>query len=88
MTSLIYKLAPMDEEMRKLANVRKLRQSIMEVQEVRDVFTGQPVREKQYDVDHFIPWSFVMKYGIMCETIITEDKIMCEEKAIASFQLL
>lgn len=32
----------------------------MEIQEIRDVFTGQPVKEKQYDVDHFIPWSFVM----------------------------
>ncbi len=57
---LVYKLAPMDEKMRKLSNVRKLWQGIMEVQEVRDVFTGQPVKENQYDVDHFIPWSFVM----------------------------
>lgn len=57
---LIYKLAPMDEKMRKLSNVRKLWKGIMKVQEIRDVFTGQPVKEKQYDVDHFIPWSFVM----------------------------
>ncbi len=32
----------------------------MKVQEIRDIFTGQPVKETQYDVDHFIPWSFVM----------------------------
>ena len=57
---LIYKLAPMDEKMRKLSNVRKLWQGIMKVQEIRDIFTGQPVKETQYDVDHFIPWSFVM----------------------------
>jgi len=57
---LIHKLAAMDEKMRKLSNVRKLWQGIMKVQEIRDVFTGQPVKEKQYDVDHFIPWSFVM----------------------------
>jgi len=57
---LIYKLAPMDEKMRKLSNVRKLWESILEVREIRDVFTGQPVQKKQYDVDHFIPWSFVM----------------------------
>ena len=50
----------MIEKMRKLSNVRKLWQGIMEIQEIRDVFTGQPVKEKQYDVDHFIPWSFVM----------------------------
>ena len=57
---LIYKLAPRDEKMRKLSNVRKLWQGIMKVQEIRDIFTGQPVKETQYDVDHFIPWSFVM----------------------------
>ena len=27
---------------------------------VKDVFTGKPVNTKQYDIDHFIPWSFVM----------------------------
>lgn len=57
---LIYKLAPMDEKMRKLNNVRKLWEGILDVCEVRDVFTDQPVVSKQYDVDHFIPWSFVM----------------------------
>ena len=57
---LIYKLAPMDEKMRKLNNVRKLWEGILDICEVRDVFTDQPVVSKQYDVDHFIPWSFVM----------------------------
>lgn len=27
---------------------------------MKDVFTGKPIIAKQYDVDHFIPWSFVM----------------------------
>ena len=31
-----------------------------DVCEVKDVFTGKPVNTKQYDIDHFIPWSFVM----------------------------
>ena len=57
---LIYKLAPMDEKMRKLNNVRKLWEGILDICEVRDVFTDEPVVSKQYDVDHFIPWSFVM----------------------------
>ena len=57
---LIYKLAPMDEKMRKLNKVRKLWEGILELGEVRDVFTENPVVPKQYDVDHFIPWSFVM----------------------------
>ena len=57
---LVYKLAPMDEKMRKLGNVRKLWEGILELIEVRDVFTDEPVAAKKYDVDHFIPWSFVM----------------------------
>ncbi|MDO4479345.1 MAG: HNH endonuclease domain-containing protein [Lachnospiraceae bacterium] len=57
---LIYKLAPMDEKMRKLKKVRELWEGILEVCEIRDVFTGQPIFPKKYDVDHFIPWSFVM----------------------------
>lgn len=57
---LVYKLAPMDEKMRKLNNVRKLWEGILDIREVRDVFTGKPVVHKKYDVDHFIPWSFVM----------------------------
>lgn len=57
---LVYKLAPMDEKMRKLNNVRKLWEGILTFSEVRDVFTDEAVVSKQYDVDHFIPWSFVM----------------------------
>ena len=57
---LIYKLTPMDEKMRKLNNVRKLWEGILDICPVRDVFTGQPIEAKRYDVDHFIPWSFVM----------------------------
>ena len=35
-------------------------EGILELTEVRDVFTGEVVAQKAYDVDHFIPWSFVM----------------------------
>ena len=57
---LVYKLAPMDEKMRKLNHVRKLWEGILEIREVRDIFTGKPVVRRKYDIDHFIPWSFVM----------------------------
>lgn len=40
--------------------VRKLWEGVLELREVRDVFTEEPVVSGQYDVDHFIPWSFVM----------------------------
>lgn len=57
---LVYKLAPMEDRTRKLNNVRNLWQGIMELTPVRDVFTEKIVISNQYDVDHFIPWSFVM----------------------------
>lgn len=57
---LVYKLAPMDEKMRKLVNVRKLWEAILNLCDVIDVFTDKPVTASKYDVDHFIPWSFVM----------------------------
>lgn len=57
---LVYKLAPLDEKMRKLGNVRKLWEGVLELQPVRDVFNDDEIQKGQYDVDHFIPWSFVM----------------------------
>ena len=57
---LVYKLAPMDEKMRKLGKVRKLWEGVLELAEIRDVFTEDPIHSGEYDIDHFIPWSFVM----------------------------
>ena len=57
---LVYKLAPMDEKMRKLGKVRKLWEGVLDCMEIRDVFTGKPVEDRKYDIDHFVPWSFVM----------------------------
>ena len=57
---LVYKLLPMDEKMRKLGKVRNLWEAVLNVREIRDVFTGRPVAAGAYDIDHFIPWSFVM----------------------------
>ena len=57
---LVYKLAPMDEKMRKLSAVRKLWDTALDLNPLEDVFTGKRIDVHQYDVDHFIPWSFVM----------------------------
>lgn len=57
---LVYKLSPMDEKMRKLGKVRKLWEGVLEFNEIKDVFTGEPMRRDSYDIDHFIPWSYVM----------------------------
>ena len=57
---LVYKLLPMNEKMRKLEKVRALWEGVLSIQGITDVFTGKPVIPGQYDIDHFIPWSFVM----------------------------
>lgn len=57
---LVYKLAPMDEKMRKLNAVRKLWDTALDLRPINDVFTDNPINVKKYEVDHFIPWSFVM----------------------------
>lgn len=57
---LVYKLAPMDEKMRKLGKVRKLWKGIIDCRPIHDVFTGELIKENNYDIDHFVPWSFVM----------------------------
>ncbi len=57
---LVYKLAPMDEDERKLDNVRKLWKGVLELGSVRELFSDSYVESNNYAVDHFIPWSFVM----------------------------
>ena len=57
---LIYKLAPLDEKMRKLGHVRKLWNGILDLRSINDIFTDKPIDQAKYDVDHFIPWSFMM----------------------------
>ena len=57
---LVYKLTPMDEKIRKLTKVRKLWEGVLAQTVVRDIFTSNPISPGQYDIDHFIPWSFVM----------------------------
>lgn len=59
---LVYKLKSIadKDKARKLSQVRKLWEGILDLTEVEDIFTGEPVSTEDYDVDHFIPWSFVM----------------------------
>ena len=46
--------------MRKLGNVHKLWDAIMTERELRDIFCDKPIEKANYDIDHFVPWSFVM----------------------------
>ena len=57
---LIYKLAPMNEKTKKLNKVHELWDIIIDISPIRNVFTDGLIDDKKYDVDHFIPWSFVM----------------------------
>lgn len=57
---LVYKISPDEEKVRKLDNVRKLWEGILDLEKVIDIFKDKPVEKGAYDVDHFIPWSFVM----------------------------
>ncbi len=56
---IIYKLEPENERTRKLAHVRKLWSSIMELSPVRDIYSDRMISPKEYEVDHFIPWSYI-----------------------------
>lgn len=57
---LVYKLAPLDDKLRKLKNVHNMWDAIMEYHPVRDIFMDEIIADNKYDVDHFVPWSFVM----------------------------
>lgn len=57
---LVYKILPMDDKMRKLGKVHALWDGILSIHGISDVFTGNPIVPGQYDIDHFIPWSFIM----------------------------
>lgn len=57
---LVYKLVPLDDRKRKLTHVRNLWERILTYTSINDVFTGNPINLQEYDIDHFIPFSFVM----------------------------
>lgn len=57
---LVYKISLNDEKVRKLENVRKLWEGVLECETVRDVFNDELIIKGAYDIDHFIPWSFIM----------------------------
>ena len=57
--SIVYKLQPLEDVSRKLTKVHNLWDAILEKRSIVDIFNKKPIN-KNYDVDHFIPWSFVM----------------------------
>ncbi len=57
---LVYKLDPLNERSRKLGAVHNLWDAIMTRINIMDVFNDCPINKSMYDIDHFVPWSFVM----------------------------
>ncbi len=57
---LVYKLAPLDDKVRKLKHVHEIWDAVIECHPIRDVFNHALITGNSYDVDHFVPWSFVM----------------------------
>ena len=60
MPGIVFKLAPLDNKTRKLEAVRKLWKGIFPYAQINDVFTNKPINANDFDIDHFVPFSFVM----------------------------
>lgn len=56
---IVYKVGPENEKQRKLQNVRKLWDHIIEVATVQDIYSGSILEKWGYEIDHFVPWSYV-----------------------------
>ena len=56
---LVYKLRPGDN-VRKLERVRNLWNGVLDCVEIRDVYNNTKIDMADFEIDHFVPWSFVM----------------------------
>lgn len=56
---IIYKLEPENEKQRKLQNARKLWAAVMGIAAIRDIYSGNMLSAKGYEIDHFVPWSYI-----------------------------
>lgn len=56
---IMYKLEPESEKQRKLHNVRKLWSAVLKISDFKDIYSGKTIDAQQYEIDHFIPWSYV-----------------------------
>ena len=56
---IIYKLEPENDKMRKLKYVRELWNMVIDVKDVHDIYSEKLLVKNKYEVDHFVPWSFV-----------------------------
>ena len=56
---IIYKLERENKKQRKLRYARELWEAVMELSPVRDIYLNEAIQKEAYDMDHFVPWSFI-----------------------------
>ncbi len=56
---IIYKLEPENEKQRKLQKVRRLWAAVWDIYGIKDIYSGKQLGRREYEIDHFIPWSFI-----------------------------
>lgn len=56
---IVYKLEPENEKQRKLQNARRLWTAVIEMSDICDIYSGSLVEQNEYEIDHFVPWSFI-----------------------------
>lgn len=56
---IIYKLDPRKSRKRELKNARNLWDSVIIRKPVIDIYSGRLIDTNKYDLDHFIPWSYI-----------------------------
>lgn len=54
---IIYKLEP--PAVRNLKNVKDLWEGVLEQTKIMDIYSDKPLNDERYDIDHFVPWSYV-----------------------------
>lgn len=54
---IIYKLSP--PAVRDLSEIRKLWKAVLDNTQIYDIYSGKLLNDERYDIDHFVPWSYV-----------------------------
>lgn len=54
---IIYKLEP--PQKRDLKNVKDLWAGVLQRQSIEDIYSRKLLNDEKYDIDHFVPWSYV-----------------------------
>ena len=56
---IIYKLELESEKLRKLKKVRELWLAVMELVNIKDIYTNRFITKTDFEIDHFVPWSYI-----------------------------